>query len=68
MKIGGIISIILGALSVIAGFSGITSNYADRAIRSIGVGIGFIVLGAYLISRAKAKREENQKKEKWKNE
>ncbi|AFU69138.1 hypothetical protein P700755_002361 [Psychroflexus torquis ATCC 700755] len=68
MKIIGIILIIIGAINVITGFAGLTSNYADQAISSIGFGIGFIVLGAYLINRAKKKKEEKEEKDKWENE
>jgi uncharacterized membrane protein YfcA len=68
MKIIGIILIIIGAINVITGFAGLTSDYADQAISSIGFGIGFIVLGAYLINRAKKKKEEKEEKEKWENE
>jgi len=68
MKIIGIILIIIGAINVITGFAGLTSDYADQAISSIGFGIGFIVLGAYLINRAKKKKEEKEEKDKWENE
>lgn len=68
MKIIGIILIIIGAINVITGFAGLSSNYAEKAASSIGFGIGFVVLGAYLINRAKKKKEEKEEKEKWKNE
>lgn len=67
MKIGGIILIVFGGLSVIGAVAGFTSEYADRAARSFGLGIGFVILGAYLINRAKKKKEEQKEKDKWNN-
>lgn len=67
MKITGIILIIIGAINVITGFAGLSSDYAEQASSSLGFGIGFIVLGAYLINRAQKKKEEKQRKDKWEN-
>lgn len=56
MKTTGIILIILGSLSFLGSILG----------GHIGIGpIFFIVLGAYLISRANKKAEERQKKQNW---
>lgn len=67
MKITGIILIIIGAINVITGFAGLSSDYAEQASSSLGFGIGFIVLGAYLINRAQKKKEEKERKDKWEN-
>ncbi len=68
MKIGGIISIILGAINIIIGFAGLSSKYADQATSKLGFGIGLLVLGLFLINRAKKRKEEQDEKNKWKNE
>jgi uncharacterized membrane protein YfcA len=65
MKITGIILIIYGAINVIAGFAGLSKEFAEQASISLGFGIGLIVLGAYLINRAQKKKEEKEKKVKW---
>lgn len=65
MKIGGIILIIIGAINIIVGFAGLSTEYAEQASSRLGFGISFIVLGAYLINRAQKKKEEKGKKEKW---
>lgn len=67
MKIGGIISIIFGAVNLIIGFVGLSSKYAEQATGKIGFGIGLLVLGFYLINRANKKKEEKDKKDKWEN-
>ena len=57
MKITGIIILSFGILStlgaIVATINGHGTNFS---------GIGFIVLGAYLLSRAKKKEEERKKK------
>ena len=63
MKIGGIISLILGVLNLIIGIGGLSTQYADQAGGKIGFGIGAIVLGIYLLNRANKKKEEQQEKD-----
>ncbi len=65
MKIGGVISLILGVLNLIIGIGGLSTQYADQASGKIGFGIGAIVLGVYLLNRANKKKEEQQEKDKW---
>ncbi len=63
MKIAGIILIILGALSTITAIVGASQGHNVSFI-----GLGFIVLGAFLLSRANKKKEELEKKKKWERE
>lgn len=65
MKIGGIISLIIGVVNLIIGIGGLSTQYADQAGGKIGFGIGAIVLGIYLLNRAKKKKEEQLEKDKW---
>ncbi len=67
MKVGGIISIIFGLLSFIVGIAGLSTKYADKAVGNLGWGIGLIVLGFYLLNRARQKKEEQNEKDKWSN-
>ena len=68
MKIGGIFALIVGVLNLFIGFASLSTEYADQAGGKLGFGIGAIVLGLYLLDRAKKKKEEQKKKEKWENE
>jgi hypothetical protein len=67
MKTGGIIAIFFGVLNLIIGFASI-SSHAQKAPGKIGFGIGATILGLYLLSRAKQKEEEVEKKKKWENQ
>lgn len=58
MKVFGWILVVFGALSAIGALTG--------GINPTG-GIFFIVLGAYLLSRAAKKAKEQQEKDKWLN-
>ena len=60
MKIAGIILLVLGIMSTLGAIIG-TAN--GQSI-SFG-GIGFIVLGAFLISRPNKKNEDEKKKKEW---
>ena len=66
MKIGGIILIVIGALNLFVGIAQISVTGSGG--RGIGFAIGFVVLGAFLIDRAKRKSEKEDAREKWKNE
>ena len=65
MKIGGIILIVIGALGLFSSVAEI--SVTGRGGEGIGFGIGFVVLGAFLIDRAKRKSDKENAKEKWKN-
>lgn len=58
MKVFGWILVVFGALSAVGALAG--------GISPVG-GIFFIVLGAYLLSRAAKKAKEQQEKDKWLN-
>lgn len=60
MKTAGIILIVIGGISTIGAIIG-----ASHGQRSSFLGIGLLVLGIYLISRANKKKEEEEKKNKW---
>lgn len=63
MKTTGIVILVIGCLSTFGGIIGTiggeTPNFA---------GVTFIVLGAFLISRANKKKEEEDKKKQWEEE
>ncbi len=64
MKTGGIIVLVFGIFNTFIGLIGL-GQYPEQAGSQFGLGIGLIVLGAYLLNRAKNKEEEQDKKEKW---
>ncbi|MBP5515469.1 MAG: hypothetical protein J6X86_00835 [Bacteroidales bacterium] len=64
MKVVGWICIALGALSLIGALSAVANGHE----RNIGGPIVFIVLGIFLISRAKKKDQEKQDFDNWKNQ
>lgn len=65
MKTGGIIALIFAALNIIAGIGMLSTIHADKAGGRIGFGIGALVLGFYLLERAKKAKEEKAEKDKW---
>lgn len=60
MKVAGIILLVLGILSTLGAIIGTVNGHST----SFG-GIAFVVLGAFLISRANKKKEEAEKKKEW---
>lgn len=60
MRIAGVILIVLGGLSTL----GAILN-AAQGKEAGGAGLGFVVLGFYLISRSNKKKEEEKKKKQW---
>jgi uncharacterized membrane protein HdeD (DUF308 family) len=60
MKTAGIILLVLGILSTLGAL--IASTQGHNA--SFG-GLAFVILGAFLISRANKKKEEEEKKKQW---
>lgn len=68
MKAGGIIALVFGVLNIIAGFGMLSDpKFADNAGGKLGFGIGAIILGIYLLNRAKEKKEEQKEKDNWNN-
>lgn len=66
MKTGGIIALLFGVLNIIAGIGMLSDpKFADKAGGKFGFGIGAIVLGIYLLNRAKEKKEEEKEKDNW---
>lgn len=63
MKTAGIILLVLGIMSFIGGIIGVSSGQADGSVLSGP--IIFIIIGAFLISRANKKKEEEEKKKRW---
>lgn len=63
MKAGGIVLIVMGALSTIGALIGASQGHQT----SFG-GLAFIVIGAFLLSRANKKKEEEEKKKEWENQ
>jgi hypothetical protein len=60
MKIAGIIITIIGVMSTLGAIMAVSAG------RSISfAGIGWIVLGSFLIYRANQKKEDNQKIKEW---
>ncbi len=60
MKTTGIVLLALGILSTIGGIMGTVAGQEPNL-----AGLTFIVLGAFLISRANKKKEEEEKKRNW---
>lgn len=68
MKGLGITFVIFGILNLIVGISAAAYGEAEAAGRKFwGAGM-LIVLGAFMISRAKKKKEEEQNKSDWNND
>jgi len=63
MKATGIVLLIIGILSTLGALIGA----AGGAKTSFG-GLIFVVIGAFLISRANKKLEEEEKKKEWEND
>ena len=60
MKITGIILLVIGIISTLGAFAGAAMG-RDANLS----GLIFVVLGAFLISRANKKAEEEKKKKEW---
>jgi uncharacterized membrane protein YbaN (DUF454 family) len=60
MKVAGIILLVFGVLSTLGAIIGAVNGHSMSF-----AGIAFIVLGAFLISRANKKKEEEEKKKEW---
>ena len=63
MRTAGIIVLVIGILSTLGAIIG-----AAHGKPTSFVGISFVVLGAFLISRANKKKEEEEKKNQWANQ
>ena len=62
MKIGGIVLIVLGSLSILGGIMRITDGISTEF--SLW-GPGLLVIGIILIIKAKKKKEKEEEKNKW---
>jgi hypothetical protein len=60
MKTTGIVILVIGCLSTLGGIMGTIAGHQPNF-----AGVTFIVLGAFLISRANKKKEEEEKKRQW---
>ncbi|MBN1182366.1 MAG: hypothetical protein JXB49_08780 [Bacteroidales bacterium] len=60
MKIAGIILIVVGALSVLGALMA-----ASQGHEASFAGLVFVILGAFLISRANRKKTEEDNKKQW---
>jgi hypothetical protein len=60
MKTTGIVFVVIGLLSTLGAIIGAANGH-----RTSFAGLTFVVLGAFLISRAEKKKEEEEKKKKW---
>lgn len=60
MKVAGIILLSLGIISVLGAIVG-----AANGRQTNFAGLAFVVLGAFLISRANKKREEEERRKEW---
>jgi uncharacterized membrane protein YbaN (DUF454 family) len=60
MKISGIILLVLGILSTLGAIIGAINGHSISFS-----GLAFVVLGAFLLSRANKNKEEEEKKRKW---
>lgn len=60
MKIAGIILLVLGGLSTLGAIIGAAQGHSTSF-----AGLTFVVLGAFLLSRANKKKKEEEKKKQW---
>jgi len=60
MKIAGIILLVLGILSILGAIIGAVKGQSTSFS-----GLAFVVLGAFLLSRANKNKEEEERKRKW---
>lgn len=60
MKTTGIVFVVIGSLSTLGAIIGAASGHQTSF-----AGLTFVVLGAFLISRANSKKEEEEKKKRW---
>lgn len=60
MKTTGIVLLIIGLLSTLGAIMGAVAGHQTSF-----AGLTFVVLGAFLISRANSKKEEEEKKKQW---
>lgn len=60
MKTTGIVLVTIGVISTLGAIIGAVNGYQTN----FG-GLTFVVLGAFLISRANKKKEEDEKKKQW---
>ena len=66
MKSLGIVFLVLGILNLIIAIAGVSAGIEAETIgMKFGAATTFIVLGAYLIHRAKQKAEEEKNKNDW---
>ena len=65
MKVLGWILLVWGIIAFVVGIAAAANGFPSR---TIGGGIGFAVLGGYLIHRAKQKEEEKNQQDNWSNE
>ena len=62
MKTTGIVLLVIGILSTLGGIMGAMAGGPQNF-----AGLTFVVLGAFLMSRANKKKEEADKKKEWEN-
>ncbi|KGN89303.1 hypothetical protein [Porphyromonas gulae] len=62
MRKTGIALIVIGAISALGHILAITKGHEPRGL---GGALAFVVLGAFLISRDKKKKEEAEAKKQW---
>ena len=60
MKTAGIVLLVIGGLSVLGAIIGAAGGHQTSF-----AGLAFVVLGAFLLSRANKKQEEEEKKKQW---
>jgi len=60
MKTTGIVLAVIGGLSTLGAIIGAVNGHQTNF-----AGLTFVVLGAFLISRANKKKEEEEKKKQW---
>lgn len=67
MKTGGIILLVIGILNLLIAFMALANNATEAFASKLGGAGMFIVLGAFLIYRAKKRQEEENDKKNWEN-
>lgn len=67
MKTVGIIFLVFGILGLLAAFIAMGDGKSEVFAKGLGNAGMFIVLGAFMISRAKKRQEEENDKKNWEN-
>lgn len=67
MKAWGWVFVVIGSMSFVCMFLALASDYPERSESLLSNALMFGLLGAYMLSRAKKKDEDEHNRDKWMN-